>query len=111
MYNNTNTGYQMNNPLTQLISVRIDGDKIIQIGMQEQVLGYTKQAYDELMSISEEQEKLLIEHGIIKKEKTQEEIMADLSSKMDRILTSIDGIDRRVSDLENSMTETVAKEE
>lgn len=103
MYNNQSMNAQPfvnQNPLPQLLSVRIDGNKIIQIGMQEQLIGYTKSAYDEAVSLSEDYEKLLIEHGIIEKERTPEDMMKDLSSKLDKVLSSMISLDNRVSSLE-----------
>lgn len=103
--NNGNGMAFAGNPIPQLLSVRIDGEKIIQIGMQEQLIGYTKKAYEEAVSLSEDYEKLLIEHGIIEKERTPEDLMKDLSSKMDRILSSMTSLDGRVSKLEKMVTE------
>lgn len=102
--NNGNGMAFVSNPIPQLISVRIDGNKIIQLGMQEQVIGYTSKAYDDAVALAEEYEKMLIEHGIIKKEKTAEEQMDDIAKKMDAILSSLNGINERVVALEEMTT-------
>lgn len=97
------------NPAPQLPSmtyVRLENDKIVNLtpGAQGQVLGYTAKAYEDAVALAEEYEKMLIEHGIIKKEKTPEEAMQDMSDKMDRILSSIESISTRVSALEEMAT-------
>lgn len=95
------------NPVPQLpIYVKIENDKIINLspGTQNQLLGYTTKAYEDAVKLAEDYEKMLIEHNIIQKEKTPEEQMQDLSSKMDIILSSLNGINERVIALEEMTT-------
>lgn len=107
MYENMNMNMNPATQMTPMTYVRIDGDKIMNLtpGAQGQVLGYTVKAYEDAVSLAEEYEKMLVEHGIIKKEKTPEEAMQDMSQKMDRILSSLENISSRVSVLEDMATE------
>lgn len=102
----------MMNSAQQLpIYVRIDGDKIINIStsvQNGQLLGYTTKAYEDAVKLAEDYEKLLIEHNIIQKEKTPEERMQDLSQKMEAILSSLNGINKRVMALEGMTTKQEA---
>lgn len=83
--------------------VQIDGDKIVQFGVNNgQVLGYTAKAYEEAVKLAEDYEKVLVEHGLLEKEKTQEETMKELSDNVGRILSMVEDVSGRVAALERS---------
>lgn len=97
--------YPAPNPMADLFYVRINGDQIV-YGFgpnQNTVLGYTAKAYEELLQIAEDYKKVLMDHGLIEKEKTPEELAAEQKDMLSRIMDTLDGVMNRLDGYGSSM--------
>ena len=68
---------------------------------QRMQIGVTQQTFDELKSITDGYYKKLVEAGIIKEPKTNEEIIAEQQAMMAEMMNAINKLTKKVEEMEN----------
>lgn len=92
------TGFSASN----MLSCIADGEDIYQIDYMgnRRLIGKTKAAYDVLESTTTEYYNKLVELGVIPKQKTPEEMMADMQNVMQGMLQTISDLKNEVKEMQ-----------
>lgn len=100
------SGYSMSNMLTCVV----DGTDIYQADYMgnRRLIGKTQAAYDELESTTTEYYNKLVELGVIPKQKTPEEMMADMQNAMMSMSQIIASLTDEVKELKSHGSEQCA---
>ena len=85
--------------------IESDGTNIYQTNQMgtKTTIGFTAEAYNQLMSIAEQYKAKLEDAGLIKKELTQEEQQAKQMELMEKMFTKIESYEKRLEGLEESL--------
>lgn len=96
-------GFNINGSFSSPMSCVVENGEIYQVSFNgRQKIGVTQQAYDELMQIANEYKNVLIEKGIIEKEKTPEEIQLENQQMMANMLEIINNLSNEVKELKEN---------
>lgn len=68
-------------------------------------IGVTNEKHDEAMALLNKYHDLLIEHGIIEKQKTPEEIQKENKEMFSKIMSFIENMDKRMTAIEENKNE------
>jgi len=95
----------MINKVPNYVMLESDGTMLYQINQvgNKTPIGYTNEAYEQLMGIAEQYKKKLEDAGLIQKELTPEEIQAKQNQLMEKLFNKLDSFESRLSGLETSL--------
>lgn len=93
-------GFPPQQAMPQMVYARIDGDRLVNPSTGE-LMGYTVKAYEEAVALAQDYEEMLVDHGLIEKEKTTEESLKDLDTKLnttfDKIFSRLDKVEEQLA--------------